>query len=1062
MWIVRLALRRPYTFVVVSILLVVLGIVSIRRMAVDIFPEMNIPVVAVVWQYNDISPEEMEKRIVTTAERAYTTTVNDIEHMESTSYKGTSVIKVFFQPGAKIEAAVAQLSAISSTLIRIFPPGTTPPLIIRYSATNVPVLQLSLSSDSLSEQATNDYANNFVRTGLATVQGASVSLPYGGKSRRINVDINLDALRARKLSPSDISTAISAQNLILPAGTAKYGDREYDVRLNSSPETIAALNDIPIKEIDGKLVRLRDVAQVHDGYGNQTNIVRENGKRGAYLTILKNGEASTIDVVSRVKQVLPRITATMPPALKLNLLFDQSRFVSESIKGVLTEALIAAVLTGLMILLFLGSWRSTLIVVISIPLSILTSIIVLYALGQTLNIMTLGGLALAVGILVDDSTVEIENVHRNLGLNKPLLQAILDGAQQIALPAFVGTLSICIVFVPIFFLSGVAAALFSPLAMAVIFAMLASYFLSRTLVPTMMKYLLGNEVALYKLEFSEGDSHSDIPNADIFWRIHRKFHVVFERFRERYMVALRSALEHKRLTFFGFTAFLIISLMLVPFIGRDFFPQVDAGQFRLHVNTPPGTRIEETERIFGEVESLIREIIPPEELNLILDNIGLPYTGANLIFSNSATIGISDGEILVSLKEGHGPTQEYMRKIRSAIKERFPGITTFYQPGDIVTQILNFGAPAPIDVQIVGRNQADNYKLAKEIEPRIAQVLGAKDVHLLQVRNVPQFRVNVDRNRAEALGLTQRDVATNMLISLSGTGQTSPSFWINPQNGVNYSVIVQTPPYKIPSLQELQNTPISDNTGNSWQLLSNVATIERSTLPAVVTHYNVQPTINIFATAERRDLGSVASDIQKILDEYKPKLPPGTTIVMRGQVENMNTSFIGLGFGLFFAILLVYFLMVVNFQSWLDPLIIITALPGAICGIIWMLYATQTTLNVPSLTGTIMCIGVATANSILLITFANEQRQLGMNAHEAALSAGFTRLRPVIMTALAMILGMLPMSVGLGEGGEQNAPLGRAVIGGLLVATVTTLFFVPVAYSVLRKKEPAPPEEIPG
>ncbi|NTW48193.1 MAG: efflux RND transporter permease subunit, partial [Chlorobiales bacterium] len=677
-------------------------------------------------------------------------------------------------------------------------------------------------------------------------------------------------------------------------------------------------------------------------------------------------------------------------------------------------------------------------------------------------IMTLGGLALAVGILVDDATVEIENVHRNLGLNKPLLQAILDGAQQIALPAFVGTLSICIVFIPIFFLSGVAAALFSPLAMAVIFAMLASYFLSRTLVPTMMKYLLGSELALYKLEFSEGASHEALPNADIFWRIHRKFHVVFERLRERYLAALRVTLEHKRLSFAGFTLFLLLSLLLVPFIGRDFFPRVDAGQFRLHVNAPPGTRIEETERIFGEVESLIREIIPPEELGLVLDNIGLPYGGPNLIFSNSATIGISDGEILVSLKENHGPTEVYMRKVRTAIKERFPDLKTFYQPGDIVTQILNFGAPAPIDVQIVGKNQDENYKLAKELEQKVTQVIGAKDVHVLQVRNVPQFRVNVDRIRAEELCLTQRDVATNMLISLSGTGQTSPSYWINPQNGVSYSVVVQTPPHKISSLQELQNTPISDNSGSSWQLLSNLATIGRGTLPGVVTHYNVQPTINIFAVAEQRDLGSVASDIQNIIDEYKPKLPPGTTIVMRGQVESMDTSFIGLGFGLFFAIMLVYFLMVINFQSWLDPLIIITALPGAICGIIWMLYASQTTFNVPSLTGTIMCIGVATANSILLITFANEQRREGMNAHEAALSAGFTRLRPVIMTALAMILGMLPMSLGFGEGGEQNAPLGRAVIGGLLVATVTTLFFVPVAYSVLRKKQPEPPEEIPG
>ncbi|MBC8042071.1 MAG: efflux RND transporter permease subunit [Rhizobacter sp.] len=1067
MWIVQLALRRPYTFVVMSILIVVLGVVTVRRMAVDIFPEINIPVVAVVWQYGGISAEEMERRIVTVAERAYTTTVNDIEHIESQSYRGTSLIKIYFQPNAKVEAAVAQLSAVSSTLLRIMPSGTTPPFVIRYSAANVPVLQVSLKSDSLAESELNDYANSFIRTQLSTVQGASVATPYGGKPRQVMVDLDLNALRARGLSPSDVSTAINAQNLILPAGSVKLGGREYDVKLNSSPETIAALNDIPIKESGGAMIYIRDVASVHDGFAPQTNIVRQDGKRGTFLTVNKNGGASTVDVVERIRAAIPQIASTLPSALELSLLFDQSVYVKESIQGVLIEGTIAAILTGAMILLFLGSWRSTVIVATSIPLSIVVSIIVMSLFGQTLNIMTLGGLALAVGILVDDATVEIENVHRNLGMKKGLVQAILDGAQQIATPAFVATLSICIVFVPVFFLGGVAGSLFAPLAMAVIFAMLASYFLSRTLVPTMMQAMLGKELHLYQSEHhaSVQDDKPDglhgdaAKEGDVFWRIHQKFNVQFEKFRDAYRSALEGALHHRKAVTLVFAGFVLFSLCLLPFIGRDFFPQIDAGQFRLNVRTPSGTRIEETERIFAEVEKVIREVVPKDELKLILDNIGLPYFGGNLVFNSSATLGSSDGEILVALEEHHQPTETYTREIRKRIKAKFPDLDLFYQPADIVTQILNFGAPSPIDIQVVGRDRAGNYKIAKEIERRVAAIEGAADVHLNQVFDAPQLLFSVDRTRAEEAGLTQREVASDILISLSGSGQTAPNFWINPKNGVSYNIGVQTRQYNLSTMGDLQSTPITGDGNRQPQLLANLATVSRSVTPAIVTHYNVQPTINIFAAAERRDLGGVAADIQKIIDDVKPRLPRGSTVVMRGQVESMNASFTGLGFGILFAIMLVYFLMVVNFQSWLDPFIIITALPGAICGIVWMLFVSQTTFNVPSLMGAIMCIGVATANSILLVTFANDQRRAGMNAFDAALSAGYTRLRPVLMTALAMMIGMLPMSLGLGEGGEQNAPLGRAVIGGLLVATATTLIFVPVVYSVLRKKDLKPQEE---
>ncbi len=1050
MWIVRLALRRPYTFIVMALLIALFGGVTIWRMSTDIFPEIDIPVASVIWTYNGISAEEMEKRIVTSSERGLTTTVNDIEHIESQALNGVAIIRVYFHPGAKIEAAVAQITAMSQSILRVLPPGTTAPFIVRYNVSNVPILQASVSSDSLTEQQLYDYGQNFLRTQLATVQGASVPVPYGGKPRQIMVDIDGPALFAKGLSATDVSAAINAQNLILPAGTAKLGAREYNVRLNSSPETIAALNDLPIKQINGAMVYIRDVAQVRDGSSVQTNIVRQDGRRAALLTVLKGGGASTLDIVKRVKERLPSIVATLPKELKINLLFDQSVFVRAAINGVAMEAIIAACLTAAMILLFLGSWRSTLIVTISIPLSILCSVIVLSLLGETLNVMTLGGLALAVGILVDDATVEIENIHRNLGQGKPLITAILDGAQQIAVPAFVSTLAICIVFVPVFFLTGAAKFMFTPLALAVVFAMLASYLLSRTLVPTLVKYLLRKEAKLYHADGEFVDESSGLISGFI-GRLHNSFNHVFERLRDWYLGLLEWALEHRRTVALSFLAFCGASFLLLPFIGEDFFPSVDAGQFRLHVRAPAGTRIEETERIFGQVEEAIRRTIPREEMGLILDNIGLPSVGINLAYSDSATVSLADGEILVALKEDHHPTPNYVRQLRRELKQQFPDLTFFFQPADIVSQILNFGLPAPIDVQIVGRDQKGNYEIARQIEQRIARLPGTADVHLHQVMNTPELRINVDRTRAQQIGMTQRDVAGNILTSLSSSSQTAPNYWLNPENGVSYFVAVQTPQYKMDSVAAMENTPIT-STGNAPQLLSNLASVEHQSAMAVVNHYNVQPTLDIYANVQGRDLGGVARDIDRVLAEFQPKLPRGSTLIMRGQVENMRSSFVGLGFGLLFAILLVYFLMVVNFQSWLDPFIILMALPGALSGILWMLFVTQTTISVPSLMGAIMCVGVATANSILLVTFANEQRFAGQDAVQAALSAGFTRLRPVLMTALAMIIGMLPMAFGFGEGGEQNAPLGRAVIGGLVVATVATLFFVPVVYSVLRRR----------
>jgi multidrug efflux pump subunit AcrB len=1102
MWIVRLALRRPYSFTVMAILIVLVGVITVTRMSTDIFPSANIPVVSVIWSYAGIAPEEMEKRFVTVTERAMTTTVNDIEHIESQSYNGVSVIKVFFHEGAKVEAGVAQITSICQTLLRILPPGTTPPLIIQYSASNVPILQLGLSGRGLSEQQLYDLGLNFIRTQLATIQGAQVPLPYGGKSRQVMIDIDLQKLYARGLSPADVSNAINAQNVILPAGTQKIGDREYNVRLNSSPESLETLNDLPIKQVNGATVYIRDVAQVRDGFAVQTNIVAQNRVRSALLTVLKSASASTLDIIKRVKEALPRIQATLPKELEISQLFDQSIFVRAAINGVLREGVIAACLTALMILLFLGNWRSTLVVATSIPLSILSSIIVLGTLGQTLNIMTLGGLALAVGILVDDATVEIENIHRNLAMGKPMMRAILHGASQIAVPAFVSTLSICIVFVPIFFLSGTARFLFQPLAMAVIFAMLASYLLSRTVVPTMVKFLMrghmeeidtslartieNSESARFQPaqsgvlpEWSQADCEEEAPGkmpgaarrmralpfigaAKIFlaavgrflFAIHQRFNRGFEKVRDHYVKALRWCLAHRGAVFAAMGGFMLISLCLIPFLGRDFFPSVDAGQFRLHVRAPAGTRLEATEERFYEVGRKIREVIPPDEINTVLDNIGLPVSGINLAFSDNATISSADGEILVALNPNHKPTAHYVRTLREQLPRDFPDMDFYFSAPDIVSQILNFGIPAPIDIQVTGRDPK-GYDIANEIKARVAQIPGAADVHVHQLVHGPDLRVNVDRTRAQQIGLTQNDVARTLLISLSSSGQTAPNYWLNFQNGVNYQVAIQTPQYKMDTLQDLQNTPVASQNLPRPELLGNLATIERRESPVIVNHYNVQPVFDVLANAQGRDLGGLADEVMKVVNEFKPKLPRGTFLSVRGQVESMNKSFAGIGTGILLAIVLVYFLMAVNFQSWTDPFIIIMALPGALCGIIWMLFVTSTTLNVPSLMGTIMAIGVATANSILVVSFANDERcgPHPKNAHDAALSAGFTRLRPVLMTALAMIIGMLPFSFGLGEGGEQNAPLGRAVIGGLIIATFATLFFVPVVYSILRKAE---------
>jgi CzcA family heavy metal efflux pump len=1055
MWIVRLALRRPYTFVVLALLIAVLGIVSVVSMPIDIFPAINIPVVNVIWNYSGLSPTEMQDRIVTTSERAFTTTVSGIEHIESVSLRGVAVTRLYFHPNVPIEAAIAQVNAQAQQIVRALPPGIFPPLIIQYNAASVPVVLASLSSDTLPEQQLNDFGNNFIRTQLVTIPGAAVPVPYGGKLRVVNVDIDPDALYARGLSPQDVSNAIFSQNVILPAGTAKIGTREYDVATNSSPEVLDDLNRIPIRYQNGSLLTVGDVAFVHDGFNPQTNLVRRDGQHSALLPILSNGSASTLSVVSGARQLMPKILAGLPSSLKVDFLFDQSLFVRAAIAGVVREGAIAAALTALMILLFLGSWRSTLIVITSIPLSILTSIILLNLLHQSLNVMTLGGMALAVGILVDDATVEIENNHRQLELGKPLRQAILDGAAEVATPAFVATLSICIVFVPILFLSGVGGALFAPLAMSVVFAMLASYFLSRTLVPTMVLYLLAPEA---RARASHEAPHAPARRRSLFRRLSDGFEAGFRALTDFYEGVLDWALAHTRTVMGVFLGFAAASLLLYPFVGRDFFPAVDAGQLRLHARAPAGTRIEETERYFQQVEDYIRQVIPAGELAAIIDNIGVPNS-INLALSDSVTVGPADGEILVSLKTPHRPTPDYLKRLRDELPKRFPDMEFFAQPADIVSQILNFGLPAPIDIQVTGplADSEKNYQVARSIAAELREVPGAVDVHVQQILDAPRIMIDTDRALAQQVGLTQRDVANSLLLSLTGSGATTTNFWLNYKNGVSYQVVVQTPQYRVASLDSLHRTPIAIPGHAAPQLLGNLADFRRTVTPLSLNHYNVQPVFDVFAGVQGRDLGSVAGEAARIIAKHQSQLPKGSSIVVRGQVQSMNQSFLALGLGIAFAVLFVYFLMVVNFQSWLDPLIILMALPGALAGILWALFATGTTISVPALMGCIMAIGVATSNSILMITFANEQRRPDFGGHPArgaALLAGRTRLRPVLMTALAMLIGMLPMSLGLGEGGEQNAPLGRAVIGGLMIATFYTLLFVPVAYSVLRGKAP--------
>jgi CzcA family heavy metal efflux pump len=1051
MWIVALALRRPYTFIVMALLILILTPVAVMRTPVDILPEINIPVISVVWQYQGLSAQEMTDRIVSNTERGFTTLINDIEHIETQAMDGRAIEKIFLQPTANIQTAIAQLTAFSQSSTKQLPPGTNPPLIIIYSASSVPIMQVGVRSKSMPEQQLFDYSINFIRPQLTTVQGASIPWPYGGKQRLVAVDLDTAAMQAKGLTPVDVVNAVNAQNLILPAGMAKIGSLQYNVGMNGSVDTVAELNNLPVRTINGTTIYVRDVAQVRDGYSPQTNMVRQDGVRGTLITIMRNGGTSTLDIVSNIREKLAKFARSSPEDLEIRPMFDQSLFVRAAIQGVLREALVAACLTAAMILLFLGNWRTTLVIAISIPLSILCSIITLGAIGQTFNLMTLGGLALAVGILVDDATVEIENIDRNLAMGKELKTAILDGASQIAVPAFVSTLCICIVFVPMFFLTGVARFLFVPLAEAVVFAMLASYLLSRTLVPTLVMYLLrGHEHESH----GEGVNGVNKKGRGLFaWlsRLQQAFEAWFARVREGYHQTLALCLHHRRIFITGFLGFCIASMGLVFFLGEDFFPPVDAGIFRMHVRARAGLRLEETARLCDEIEKVLRQEIPKDELVTILDNIGMPYSSINNTYSTSGTIGTSDAEILVSLNEKkHRPTAEYVKHLREELPQLFPSVEFFFQPADIVSQILNFGLPSPIDIQVIGKNQMQSYMIAQDIANRLRHVPGAADVHVQQLMGAPMLRLNVDRSLAQQVGMDQKDVAQNLLVSLSGSFQTSPTFWLNPENGVTYSVAVQTPEYRLDSLQALMNTPLNAPRAPAPQVLANLATIQPGVTPVVVSHFNTQPVMDVYASVQGRDLGGVASDTRAMLKHFDDKLPRGTEIRMRGQVETMRSSFVGLEIGLVMSIVLVYLLIVVNFQSWLDPFIIITALPGALAGIMWMLLLTHTTLNVPSLTGAVMCMGVATANSILVISFARERMAEGLSAWDAALEAGYTRMRPVIMTALAMIIGMLPMAFGWGEGGEQNAPLGRAVIGGLVFATVATLFFVPVIFSVMH------------
>ncbi len=1045
---VRIALRRPYTFIVLALLLLIVGPLAAWRTPVDIFPEIRIPVIAAIWQYTGLPPQEMAGRMVTQFERALTTTVNDIEHIEANAYTGVGIVKIFFQPGADIRTANAQVTAISQTLLKNMPPGAVPPLILNYNASTVPIIQLALSGKGLPEQTLFDLGLNFVRVPIVTVPGAAMPYPFGGKFREVQIDIDPEAMRARGLSGQDVANAFASQNLITPVGTEKIGTFEYAINLNNAPSVIKALGDLPIKSVNGAMVYVHDVAHVRDGSPPQTNIVHVDGNRSVLMFVLKNGAVSTLSIIEGVKQKVQEMKRTLPSNLALTPIGDQSIFIKAAIGGVVREGIVAAALTSLMILLFLGSFRSTLIIATSIPLSVLGSIATLWALGETLNIMTLGGLALAVGILVDEATVTIENINWHLEQGKEVETAIMDGAEQIVTPAFVSLLCICIVFVPMFFLTGVSRFLFVPLAEAVMSAMVWSFILSRTLVPTMAKYMLRKHAARADMH---GADETRPRSRNPLVLLQRGFEARFERARLAYRELLTMALRHRAVFVTCFLGFVVGSFALAPYLGRDFFPSVDGGRILMHVRAHIGTRVEESARQFAEIEKVVRQTIPPDELETLVDNIGFPVSGINMTYNNTGTIGSQDGEIQIGLSEGHRPTAQYVRTLREELPARFPGMTFSFLPADIISQILNFGAPAPIEVQIRGPNLDQNFAYAQDLLRRLRHVPGLVDARIQQSLSEPGFNVDVDRTRAQYVGITERDVTNSMVVDLAGSSQVQPTFWLNPENGVNYSIVMQTPQYQVDSLNALRNLPITAP-GAPPQTLGAIADITRVAVPAVYSHYNIQPVIQIYGTTQGRDLGAVAADVQKILDETAQDAPKTAQVAMLGQVKTMNSSFSGLIFGLAAAVVLIYLLIVVNFQSWADPFVIITALPAALAGIVWILFATGTTLSVPALTGAIMCMGVATANSVLVISFAKEKLEEHGDAAAAAVEAGFVRLRPVLMTALAMIIGMLPMALGLGEGGEQNAPLGRAVVGGLCFATVATLIFVPVVFSIIHQR----------
>jgi multidrug efflux pump subunit AcrB len=1049
MWIVLTALRRPYTFVVLAVAIAIFGVRAALLTPTDIFPNINIPVVSVVWTYNGLLPNDMSGRVIYFYERYLTAQVADIEHIDSQSLSGYGVVKIFFQKNVDIAAALAQVTAASQTVLKLLPPGITPPYVLSYNASSVPILQLALSSKKLPQMQLFDLGQNFIRPQLATVEGAAVPSPYGGKILQVQIDLDQQAMQAHNVSADDVLNAVTVQNLILPAGDAKVGKFDWNVALNASPIMLEKLNDLPVKKANGTIIYIHDVAYVHEGSPPQTNLVRVNGSRAVLMTILKAGAASTLEVIDGVKSILPRIEESLPSSLDLHAVGDQSIFVKAAVFGVIREAVLAAALVGVMILIFLGSWRSTVIILIEIPLAILFSLTALSWLSETINVMTLGGLALAVGILVDDGTVTIENINYHLEQGKQIEPAILDGAQQIVIPAFVTLLCLCIVFVPMFQLGGVAGYLFRPLAEAVVFALIGSFILSRTLVPTMANYLMrgehgGHAASAHDALAPPARSRNPLK------RFQRAFDDRFGRIRARYRSLLSLALASPKLFIVGFLACVIVSFGLWPFLGENFFPSVDSGQILMHVRAQPGTRIEETARLFDLIEQTVRNTIPPDQLDNIVDNIGLPFSGINMAYQNTGTIGPEDGDALISLKEGHAPTAAYIRQLRSVLPQQFPGTTFSFLPADIVSQILNFGLPAPIDVQVVGNNQKANYAYATDLLKRIRTVPGIADLRIQQVFNYPQINVDIDRTLAREVGLTQRDVANSLLVTLSGSGQVKPNYWLNTKNGVSYPIVAQMPQYRIDSMSDLQNVPVTSPDSKTIQYLGGLAEITPGPSPGVVSHYNVQPVIDIYGAVQGRDLGAVAADIHRILRETRKEVPRGSAVAISGQVQTMTSAYSQLYFGLAGAIVLIYLVIVVNFQSWLDPFIIITALPAALAGIVWMLFMTGTTLSVPALTGAIMCMGIATANSILLVSFAREGLARGLDSAGAALEAGFTRFRPVLMTALAMIIGMLPMAFALGEGGEQNAPLGRAVIGGLLVATVATLFFVPTVFSVLH------------